>query len=450
MQLPYSNLQIHYWNDGTTMPLTIPLDAVCNTPDEEIYQNIKINSAMHDDWVRVEPEHDGVAILCGSGPSIADHLEVIRQMQLDGGKVFAMNGAASYLKERGILADYQVIIDAREATADLVGPARNHLFASQAHPECFNRVDARIWHLQVGNIEDYFPQDYPRSYALIGGAASVGNTATCLVYALGYRKMELFGYDSSNRADASHAFHQKMNDGEPMASVQFNGKHYISSFTMKMQAEKFMETSRALRQYGCQINVHGDGLLPDMYYAPKEIMTEAEKYAKMWQFDGYRETAPGELCAEMFLEVVRPDGLVIDFGCGTGRGALKISQIVPVLLLDFVENSRDEEALSLPFELADLTKPIPHYSRYGYCTDVMEHIPPEDVVAVIRNVMNSSETVFFQISTIPDTCGTEIGQDLHLTVRPHTWWHDLFTSLGHQITWDKCLDIASMFVVKRI
>jgi len=149
-----------------------------------------------------------------SGPSLADTLDDIRLLVKKGGKVFAMNGAAKFLSEKGIMPDYQVIIDAREETAQLIGPAKEHLFGSQVHPECFKRVpDAKLWHLQVENIDDYLPE-YEQSYCLIGGAASVGNTATCLAYAMGYRDLQIFGYDSSHREGKGHAFYQKMNDGK--------------------------------------------------------------------------------------------------------------------------------------------------------------------------------------------------------------------------------------------
>src|SRR6478735_9484643 len=98
MQLPYANLKIRHWNPGATMPLILPVNVICNTSDEAIYENIRVNS-KRPGWQKVIPEHDGVAILCGSGPSLADHLDEIRAKQPAGGQVFAMNGAAKFLHE---------------------------------------------------------------------------------------------------------------------------------------------------------------------------------------------------------------------------------------------------------------------------------------------------------------------------------------------------------------
>jgi hypothetical protein len=449
--LPYHNLKINHWNPGAQKPLILPVLVICNTSDEQIYQNIKTNSHARGNWLKAEPAHDGVAILCGSGPSLGDELENVRALQAAGGKVFALNGAAAFLYTNGIHADYQVILDARPETAQLIGPAKKHLFASQVSPELFARVPlAQLWQLQVETIDDLLPE-YDEAYCLIGGAASVGNTTTCLAYAMGFRDLHCFGYDSSHRDGEGHAFAQPMNDGDPCAIVNFNGKAYTASLTMKLQAEKFQETARELKQLGCTITVHGSGLLPDIYNTPKEVLTEEQKYRRMWAIDGYRNHAPGEECAALFLEVAKPSGLVIDFGCGTGRGALKIKEAgCDVLLVDFADNCRDPEAQSLPFMLADLTKPMSGLrARYGYCTDVMEHIPTADVGAVIDNIMACVDAAFFQISTVPDYCGACINQDLHLTVKPHGWWRQLFIDRGYSVAWDQEQAITANFLVRR-
>lgn len=450
MQLPYANLQMKHWNPGAEMPLILPVHLICNTSDEVIYDNIRRNSHAHSTgWLDVTPAHDGVAILCGSGPSLADTVGEIRAKQEAGGKVFAMNGAAKFLNERGIVPDYQVIIDAREETASLIGPAKHHLFASQVHPECFRRKpDAQLWHLQVENIDDLLPETQP-SHCMVGGAASVGNTSTCLVYAMGYRDLQIYGYDSSHRDGEGHAFRQKMNDGDPCAVVRFRDKEYTCSLTMKLQAERFQETARHLQALGCKIEVHGSGLLPDMWNAPVETLTEAEKYQRMWAHAEYRELSPGELCADTFLEKVKPEGVVIDFGCGTGRGALKIFRAgCEVMLLDFAENCRDQEARRLPFLQCDLTERIPLAAPYGFCADVMEHIPPDDVAKVIQNIMGAADTVFFQISTVPDLAGALIGHALHLSVHDHEWWKSRFKCLGYAVTYEERGDIASTFIVR--
>lgn len=451
MQAAPARTTIKYRNPSASEPLILPVYVVCNTSDELLRANITENSRRPGTWVQVLPENSVSALLCGSGPSLADSLPEIRERVRSGARVFALNGAAQFLYEHGITSDYQVMIDARERTASLVGPARQHLFASQCHPSCWDKApDARIYHLAIENIEDLFPTDYPTDFALIGGAASVGNTATCLAYALGYRDLHCFGYDSSHRGEVSHARHQAINDADPVTEVDFHGKTYRCSITMKLQAEKFPDTAAALESMGAKVTVHGDGLLPAIYNTPASELSERDKYQRMWNHAAYRGTAPGEHCVDTFLEIVKPVGTVIDFGCGTGRAGLALDEAgLSVVLMDFTDNSRDEKARHLPFMQHDLTQPIPLVAPYGFCTDVMEHIPPQDVSTVLRNICDATDTAFFQICTVPDDFGEIVlGQPLHLTVQPHEWWREQLQALG-EVTFERKSAMQSIFVVRQ-
>jgi len=440
MVLPYSNLQLKHQNPGASKPLVLPIQVICNTSDEQIFSNIRINARRPGTWVKAVPAHGGVAVLCGSGPSLADCLPEIRQWREAGATVFAMNGSASYLAANGILPDYQVVIDAREETAQLVGPAKAHLFASQVHPACFEKMpNAQVWHLQVTGIDDSLP-DYDDDFVEIGGAASVGNTATCLAYAMGFRNLQIYGYDSSHRAGEGHAFRQPMNDGDPCAMVRFCGKDYLVSLTMKLQAEKFQDTARSLQQLGCTLTVHGDGLLPDMFNAPKEVLTEQQKYERMWAYREYRTYSPGEDAVPQFLQLAPDRGTLLDIGCGTGRAGLRLREHgFRVTLIDFAENSRDYEALVLPFIQHDVTEPFPAIADYGFCADMLEHIPTPQVPAVLAHILRATGKAFLQISTTPDAMGALINQPLHLTMQPADWWAEQICLAGGRILW-QCIN----------
>ena len=451
MELPFSDLQVKVQNPGASMPLVLPVQVVCNQPEEVINDNIRTNARAVGNWLASQTAHGGTAILCGSGPSLGESLNEIRERVAAGGVVFALNAAARFLAEAGIEPDYQVILDAQRETADLVGPAKAHLFASQAHPDTFARAPgAVLWHLQVEGIDELLP-DYPKPFALIGAASSVGTTALVVAFALGFRSMHCYGYDSSNRGEDSHVRHQPMNDGEPMCSVAFGGKHYRCSLTMKMQAERFPEVARLLERDGCKVAVHGYGLLPDIWNAAPENLSEREKYQRLWTMPNYRAVAPGEHYVDLFLKLAQPEpgASVLDLGCGTGRASLKLHLAgLDVTLVDFTSNSRDVGAAHLRFFEWDLTEPMPFRAEYGYCTDVLEHIPPKDLRAVIANALASTPRLFIAVDTKPDLCGALINQRLHLSVMSHDEWLALLGEYGRIEFHAQSEDSSAFYVVR--
>ena len=189
------------------------------------------------------------------------------------------------------------------------------------------------------------------------------------------------------------------------------------------------------------------GRKPKVVIAPKDptkprvekILTERQKYEKMWTVEEYRKVSPGELAANTFLSVAKPevDDEITDFGAGTGRGGLMLWAMgkMNVTMLDFAANSLDADLVTatekfpdkIRFVNHDLTEPYDGLTRYGYCTDVMEHIPTEDVDKVLQNILDSAQSVFFRISTVPDVMGPRcIRQPLHLTVKDYSWWAKKF------------------------
>ena len=195
------------------------------------------------------------------------------------------------------------------------------------------------------------------------------------------------------------------------------------------------------------------GSAPIVTVAP----SERSKYEAMWAIPDYRKVAPGADAAMTFLRQasLKPGAEVIDFGAGTGRGAAIISQMggAKVHMLDFAANCLDDDVRShvdgenLKFTQHDLTKPSPVQAEYGYCTDVMEHLPPAQVDQVLVNILQAAQHVFFQISCVDDVMGALIGQPLHLTVQPYEWWHKKLQGLDCVIHWSRNDGHQALFYV---
>jgi hypothetical protein len=192
----------------------------------------------------------------------------------------------------------------------------------------------------------------------------------------------------------------------------------------------------------------------------EKVLTEQQKYEKMWTVKAYREVSPGELAGNTFTSIVKPEKgeSAIDFGCGTGRGSLWLGAMggLNVTMVDFAAGCLDfdleiacqTQPDKYKFLQHDLMKPLDITARYGYCTDVMEHIPPDDVDRVLKNILGAAQSVFFRISTTPDVMGPKyLKQPLHLTVENYAWWANKFIEHGCAILHSEDLGGAVDFYV---
>jgi SAM-dependent methyltransferase len=186
--------------------------------------------------------------------------------------------------------------------------------------------------------------------------------------------------------------------------------------------------------------------------------SEQEKYDEVWKHAAYRAHAPGEHLVDEFMLRCRPlpGDTILDFGCGTGRAAIRLAKANPhfnVVGLDFAAGSLDAEVAdgvaqgTMKFHVADLTRPITYAGRLGMCTDVMEHVPEPDVQNTLKNILNAAQVVFFQICTAPDHMGALIGETLHVTVKPHAWWKAQLEALECTFFYEDERGVESIFVV---
>ena len=182
-----------------------------------------------------------------------------------------------------------------------------------------------------------------------------------------------------------------------------------------------------------------------------DISTEQQKYLKVWKVDSYRKTSPGEKSVGMFLEVV--DSLkqgdekqtLIDIGCGTGRAGYKLWQTgnFDVVLMDFAWNCLNSDikakvdrpvagSNSLTFIEHDMTKKTHHRADWGYCCDVMEHLPTDQIDDALESILEMCDNLFLQIATIGEHFGghPDIKEELHLTLWDYDRWLKKFAEHG--------------------
>jgi len=218
-------------------------------------------------------EHEGMAIIVGGAPSLKDELKNLRMHKKRGGVVFAMNGTHDWLVERGIIPDFHVLLDARPDNVQFVQNPRKdvtYLVAAQCHPDIFEALqgyNVTIWSacFETEEQEKTFCDKFNKPICMVGGGATVGLKTMNLAYLWGFRKIRLYGMDSSYSGAENHAYRQELNDKESRMDIHAAGKDFICAPWMAKQAQEFQRQYRQLVELGCCIKVIGDGLIPWIY-----------------------------------------------------------------------------------------------------------------------------------------------------------------------------------------
>lgn len=184
------------------------------------------------------------------------------------------------------------------------------------------------------------------------------------------------------------------------------------------------------------------------------MVPERAKYREIWDTSEYQESwSPGLENVAHFMAVLRPKAgeTLVDIGCGAGRAGLDFRKHgLQVMWTDLV-NVLDPEVPKSRFiecPIWDCAWHRPHGFDYGFCCDVMEHVPTEYTMLTIDRIARSCRTTWFVIHFEPDVMGQLIGKPLHLTVQPFTWWRDRIASLGNLVD-ARDLCGRGLFITKR-
>lgn len=171
------------------------------------------------------------------------------------------------------------------------------------------------------------------------------------------------------------------------------------------------------------------------------IETERAKYTEIWSdVPDYRKYSPGMENVSRFMDIIKPEKFssLLDIGCGTGGAGLQfVREGLSVRWIDITDAGLDEDVPRDHFIQAALWMDWWEGRQvsfdYGFCCDVMEHIPTEYSMLVIDRILSSCETAWFQIALVHDQFGAAIGQPLHLTVKPFGWWLERLRLAGNVI-----------------
>ena len=387
-------------------------------------------------------DRKGLISICGFGPSLLDTWNEIKVKSC----VMSTSGAHDFLISKGIIPKYHVETDAREHKVEFVRnshPDVIYLINSHCHPKMFEILRNRkviMWHgftdddaqNQIATLEEIEP-----GARLICGGTNVGMRAIVVARDLGYKRFELHGMDCSYRGDQQWAG-QHFTIPHSAVKIEVEGRVFDTSDLMMQSTDDFFNQMRMLQ--GCSFRIYGDGLLEarmQMFMRDRQkaltqgwwrpvnfVLNDAipavvgaglisEEYRAMNSELHKSIPAFGTSGAKRTAEVIalhrEVGGSVLDYGCG--KSAL---------------------ADSLPFPIWEYDPAIPGKNKASrpadlvVCTDVLEHIEPECLHAVLADLQRLTlRTGYLVISTIAAIKTLPDGRNAHLIQRSAAWWRDV-------------------------
>jgi len=192
---------------------------------------------------------------------------------------FGIKGGHDFLLQNKIQPDFGLAVDPLEKIHKenflLKAKACKYFIASQCHPTLFDALIKRgeeviIWHLATDNLSQWAREpDSPiyRHYQIPGGSTS-GLRAMVLAFAMGFRVMHLFGYDSclsgKMRKVNGEIYDSKKPDGsEKAVPLVVKGKRFLADPAFASQADEFQNLLKSMYQKDDPFVVkgYGEGLI---------------------------------------------------------------------------------------------------------------------------------------------------------------------------------------------
>lgn len=271
----------------------VELHGRLNTPPATLLANIRANIRRGHPQARIEAVKPDRVCLVGSGPSLSETLEELRDLYFQGAKVVALNGALAWLVERNIRPSAAVVVDARPSTARFLAPdvpGLLHYVASQCDPAVFEMVARRervaIWHSlgdetpMAAELDHYYGAGH---WLGVTGGTTVASRALSLLRSSGYVRFDLFGVDCCWLNNQHHAFDQVENAGDRKVTISIQADRPGAPAAVfecapwhVQQLEDFLQLIRVNGAHFL-LNVHGRGLLASALKAGAHAITELER-----------------------------------------------------------------------------------------------------------------------------------------------------------------------------
>jgi len=237
-----------------------------NCPDDVFADNIKHSIQLQLPQAWPHEDQDAVVALVGGGPSLEDTIDDLIEKHKNGMKVVSMNATHDYLLDHGIRPSVHVQVDAREFNYRFVEnwqEKTKYIMASQCHPKTFETLEGAEVYLfhALNNVVDrkILDEYYMKQYVILPGGSTVMLRAIPLMRMLGFKQMEVYGFDSCIMGK-HHAYEQAENDAGPAADITVGDREFYCFSWMISQANDFIDMVKAVGN-SFELQVHGDGLI---------------------------------------------------------------------------------------------------------------------------------------------------------------------------------------------
>jgi len=234
-----------------------------------------------------EQIHQNHAVLCGSGPTITEHVEEIRAHKERKHCVVSLNASHDYLISHDIIPDVHVSVDPRPRIIKGFRQIRDdiiYLIATQCHPGVFEHLKGKrvyLWNSYSAELHEFAEKNrWGRKFGMVHGGTTAGLRGIVLLYLMGYRYFHLYGMDCS--------FEKERNIDGTMPKnheyIKINGRTFLTDRQMMAQA---MEMGKVAQQTpGAKYKCYGDTLMASIIeegraYGREEFFLPSEDFHRV-------------------------------------------------------------------------------------------------------------------------------------------------------------------------
>lgn len=416
---------------------------------DTLFDNIKQNVSTVDYSPLYAENYDErtFVMVCG-GPSLARHLDEIRAKSLDRDKylVVCSNMTGNYLLDNDIVPHAHFIIDPQQKKKFDVyrtSEQTQYWINAACHPDVFAQ-------LKENGIKPYmfladFEADGKAIHAVkesmqpgqvgmmaIQGGTMAGLRAMNLADALGFRKMEYYGFDAVVDVKDGHArpYAYEKKRGEAIITIDCDrcDAKFDTTLIFQGQVNEFIKWRHNMPWMDVQVigggliahyKKHLDEIAAKKTHNPNRYTNEYAELQKSLHEKGGYGVSGSQYIPTIFhgiSQLAKRHGAVsvLDYGSSSGETmkAVRRNFWLPPSVSDTCYDPFVDEFARDP-DAADMV----------ICTDVLEHVEPECTAAVLDHIRDlTKRIVFLSIALIPANKVLDDGRNAHINLRDPEFW----------------------------